>query len=64
MGQSACNIYYGIKEDETREAWGLLTNEQRYKANRVADTVYDEWKFKFERENEEYFQMNIFEMEE
>lgn len=64
LGQSACNIYYGIKEDETREAWGLLTNEQRYKANRVADTVYDEWKFKFERENEEYFQMNIFEMEE
>lgn len=22
LGQTACNIYAGIKEDETREAWG------------------------------------------
>ena len=28
LGQTACNIYAGIKEDETREAWGYLTNEQ------------------------------------
>ena len=39
LGQTACNIWQGIKEDETREAWGILTCEQRYKANKVADRV-------------------------
>lgn len=43
LGQAACNIGAGIKEDETREAWGLLTNEQRYAANKVADQVDLEW---------------------
>lgn len=43
LGQAACNIYAGIKEDETREAWGTLTNEQRIKANKTADKVDMEW---------------------
>lgn len=43
LGQTACNIWAGIKEDETREAWGLLTNDQRHKANAVADRVFAEW---------------------
>lgn len=43
LGQCACNLYAGVKEDETREAWGHLTNEQRYRANKVADRVRDEW---------------------
>ena len=49
LGQTACNIWGDIKEDETREAWGYLTNEQRYKANKVADTVYLEWKRNFQK---------------
>lgn len=40
LGQTACSIWKGIKEDETREAWGKLTCEQRYAANRVADKVF------------------------
>ena len=59
LGQCACNIYAGIKEDETREAWGLLTNEQRYKANKVADRVYDEWLKKYE-ENKPNYQTPLF----
>lgn len=43
LGQSACSIYAGIHEDETREAWGRMTPQQRYKANRIADRVYAEW---------------------
>lgn len=43
LGQAACNIYAGIKEDETREAWGTLTNEQRIEANKTADKVDMEW---------------------
>jgi hypothetical protein len=44
LGQSACNIYADVKEDETREAWGYLTEKQRREANRVADAVDDLWR--------------------
>ena len=54
LGQTACNICYGVKEDETREAWGLLTNEQRYKANAVADRVFNEWIKKYSKNKEGY----------
>lgn len=47
LGQCACNVYAGVKEDETREAWGRLTNEQRYRANKVADLVRDEWEQRY-----------------
>ena len=43
LGQTACNLYAGVKEDETRERWGYLTNDQRYRANKVADRVHSEW---------------------
>lgn len=43
LGQSACNISVGAREDETREAWGYLTEKQRREANRVADTVDKLW---------------------
>lgn len=59
LGQCACNIYADIKEDETREAWGLLANEQRYKANSVADRVFEEWKRKYE-EDKPNFQTSLF----
>ena len=47
LGQSACNIYGGCKEDETREAWGLITENQRKAANKVADTVDIQWRERF-----------------
>lgn len=43
LGQAACSIYGGVHEDETREAWGLLTNEQRVQANNIATVVIKEW---------------------
>lgn len=54
LGQTACNIWAGIKEDETREAWGLLTNDQRHKANAVADRVYYEWERRYLRDQDGY----------
>ena len=60
LGQTACNIYAGIKEDETREAWGLLTNEQRYKANKVADRVFTEWCRAYERQHSTFYQITLF----
>lgn len=63
LGQTACNIWQGVKEDETREAWGILTQEQRYKANKVADRVYKEWVERYERENCTEYQMTLSDME-
>lgn len=59
LGQTACNIWKGIKEDETREAWGQLTCMQRYEANRVADRVYNEWREQYEREHGENKQLTL-----
>ena len=61
LGQTACNIYAGIKEDETREAWGYLTNEQRYEANKVADRVYAEWFDRYMRDKDGY-QYSLFDL--
>lgn len=54
VGQAACNIMYGIKEDETRESWGILTQQQRYNANRIADIVISEWEKDFLPTQENY----------
>lgn len=59
LGQAACNICAGIKEDETREAWGILTDVQRRNANKVADRVDYEWQRKYMKGKEGY-QYSIF----
>lgn len=51
LGQSACNIYGGIREDETREAWGYLSEQQRKEANKVADQVDRRWRERQERKS-------------
>lgn len=56
LGQAACNIYAGVHEDETRQAWGLLTDDQRKQANSIADRVYREWL----DEHEQNPQMSLF----
>lgn len=61
LGQSACSIYAGIHEDETREAWGKLTDIQRIRANQVADRVYEEWKTEHMRNSKGNYQMGLFE---
>jgi len=61
LGQTACNIYAGIKEDETREAWGYLTNAQRYDANKVADRVYNEWVSRYMKDKDGY-QYSLFDL--
>lgn len=63
LGQSACCLYAGIHEDETREAWGRLTNEQRYKANKVADRVFTEWCNEYERMINGNYQLSLLDLE-
>lgn len=57
LGQAACCCYSGVHEDETREAWGLLTEQQRKTANEIANQVIKEWILKFDMEHSDQFSM-------
>ena len=43
LGQAACCKYCEAPEYVTKKAWKLLTDEQREKANFVADRIISEW---------------------
>ena len=58
LGQAACSCYAGIHEDETREAWGLMTEAQRIEANKIAANIIKEWVS--ERERKENPQIDMF----
>ena len=58
LGQAACSCYAGIHEDETREAWGILTPDQRVEANRIAAEIIKRWLAEAERETD--LQLTIF----
>lgn len=47
IGQAACCMAHGSNEDETKIAWYMLTDEQRSRANTIADYYI----LKFETEN-------------
>lgn len=49
LGQAACCYTSGVPEELTRAAWGRLTDQQRITANRVADQVIDEWRYRTRR---------------
>ena len=44
VGHAACALAIGCPEDITREAWGLLSDEQRILANREADRAIRVWR--------------------
>lgn len=49
LGQAACCYAAGVPEELTRAAWGRLTDQQRIAANRIADQVIDEWRYRTRR---------------
>lgn len=51
LGQAACSCWAGVHEDETREAWGTMTDAQRIEANAIAQQIISAWVNK--RENRE-----------
>lgn len=51
LGQACCALYANIHEDEVREAWGLLTNEQRKQANLIAYQIIKDWIYKYEKKH-------------
>lgn len=58
LGQAACSCYANIHEDETREAWGLMTEDQRIMANRTAQALINKWQSEHEKNIEP--QVSIF----
>lgn len=44
LGQAACCYDHDAPEFIVREAWSMLTPEQRHAANRVADQIIAEWR--------------------
>lgn len=57
LGQAACCCYAGIHEDETREAWGRMTEAQRVEANRIAGMLIRRWLNQREAESNPQIQM-------
>lgn len=47
VGHAACALAHGIPENITREAWGLLTDEQRILANREAERAIQQWEMRY-----------------
>ena len=47
IGHAACALALRCPEDITRQAWGLLTNEQRILANRQAERVIHAWEVRY-----------------
>lgn len=43
LGWCACFMYGGCRDEETRAAWGLMTEQNRIRANQIADEVIKEW---------------------
>lgn len=57
LGQAACSCYGKVHEDETREAWGIMTPEQRTEANRIAAEIIKKWLNNAEAEAAQQFSM-------
>jgi hypothetical protein len=49
LGQAACAFAENVPEQLTRAAWGTITDAERMQANRIADRVIDEWKYRTRR---------------
>jgi len=46
IGHAACALAIGCPEDIVRQAWGLLSDEQRALANRQADRAIQSWEMR------------------
>ena len=49
IGHAACALALRCPEDITRQAWSLLTNEQRVLANRQADRAILTWEMRYRK---------------
>lgn len=53
VGHAAACFAHGIPEDVTREAWGMLSEEQRIAADKKAEIAVQEWEILYEKKNQQ-----------
>lgn len=46
VGHAACAYKHGLPESVVRHAWGLLSDRQRYEANKMADLAIKQFELK------------------
>jgi len=51
LGQAACCIQKNVPEDLTRIAWNQLTDEQKLRANKIAEKIIKEWESENSKDN-------------
>lgn len=49
VGHAACAMAIGCPEDITRQAWGVLSDEQRFLANQEAARAIREWEHAYRK---------------
>lgn len=49
LGHCAVCFKLGIPESVTREAWGLLTDQQRFDADKIAEQHIKHWEYEYKR---------------
>ncbi len=61
LGQASCCYKYNVPEMATRIAWGKLSNDQREKANDIAQKIIEIWtrKYIIKRYAERQFTINF-----
>lgn len=47
IGHAACALAHGIPEDIVRTAWGYLSDEQKFLANKEAERAVEAWKERY-----------------
>jgi len=52
LGQAACCLACDVPEELTRKAWCKLTEAHQAAANKVADAVISEWRFRKRRRSQ------------
>lgn len=59
VGHAACALAFGCPEDIVRQAWGYLSEEQRYLANQAADRAIALWKVNYAKSRGLYQDMGM-----
>lgn len=52
LGQACCSYLYNATETQTRQAWMMLTELQRHKANLIADKIIKNFELNYENKNQ------------
>jgi len=59
LGQAACSLTHNVPEILTRQSWGMLTDDERIAANKVADQIIQLWTDNYTSQFKNYGQTTL-----